>query len=479
VKYVLSDVGSQSGGFGGGGNSGSNYGQLSVTLNDKRSIEDRLAFWHPKDKSLRDKRSDTVSAELLGMIGKVPGANVTVSAGSGGFGAPIQMTFISDNRQALVDTASSIKRALQSGVVTGVINPDISTKPGKPEIRALPDRARLADTGLTPAEIGAALRTLYQGNEDAKLRQNGQEYPIRVMLDLKDRDNPDILSQLPVKFDNGRPIALGEVTQLKEAPGVDKIDRRDRREEIRLSADLLPGYAAGSVQAQVKNYILAHNLILPGVEQKDLGQSDAQAREGVFLFSALFLGFILVYMLLASLYDNLLYPAIIQLAQPQAMVGALLALVITDKSLNIVGMIGIICLVGLVGKNAILLVDYTNTLRSRGRNRHDALVEAGPTRLRPIMMTTIALVMGTLPVALALGRGSEFRETIGIAIIGGISLSTVLTLVVIPCSYTIFDDLSNSMGRLFGGRKKRREETYTDRPEAAVSGSEEREPVAV
>jgi HAE1 family hydrophobic/amphiphilic exporter-1 len=140
------------------------------------------------------------------------------------------------------------------------------------------------------------------------------------------------------------------------------------------------------------------------------------------------------------------------LAQPQALVGALLALILTNKDLNVVGIIGIIALVGLVGKNAILVVDYTNTLRDRGRSRHDALVEAGPTRLRPILMTTMALILGMLPVALAIGRGSEFRETIGIAIIGGISLSTLLTLLVIPCSYTIFDDITIAISRKRGRR---------------------------
>ncbi|MCG9895506.1 MAG: efflux RND transporter permease subunit, partial [Fimbriimonadaceae bacterium] len=138
-------------------------------------------------------------------------------------------------------------------------------------------------------------------------------------------------------------------------------------------------------------------------------------------------------------------PFIIQLAQPQALVGALLALMITDKALNVIGFIGILALIGLVGKNAILLVDYTNTLRERGEDREKALVESGRTRLRPIMMTTLALVVGILPVALAIGRGSEFRETIGIIVIGGTILSTVLTLFVIPCSYTIFDGLSQSL----------------------------------
>jgi multidrug efflux pump subunit AcrB len=478
VEYVLTNVGSQSGGFSGGGNSGSNYGQLSITLWDKPAFTDKLHLTHTPD-AKRDRSSDSVAADLANAIGRVPGAQVTVSASSTGFGSPIQMTFISDNRQELVDTANKIKLALQQGVVPGVINPDISSKPGKPEVRAIPDRARLADTGLTPAEVGASLRTLYQGNNDAKLRQKGLEYPIRVMLSLKDRNNPNILAQLPVKFDNGTPVMLGDVTTLQNASGIDKIDRRDRQEEVRLSADLLPGYAAGNAQGAINKYIADNKLVPADVRQKALGQADAQAREGAYLFGALFLGFFLVYMLLASLYDNLLYPAIIQLAQPQAMVGALLALVICNMSLNIVGMIGIICLVGLVGKNAILLVDYTNTLRSRGRNRHDALVESGPTRLRPIMMTTIALVMGTLPVALALGRGSEFRQTIGVAIIGGISLSTVLTLVVIPCSYTIFDDLSRYIARLLhrGGPEEWASPELPD--EDISSESDRREPVAV
>jgi HAE1 family hydrophobic/amphiphilic exporter-1 len=139
-------------------------------------------------------------------------------------------------------------------------------------------------------------------------------------------------------------------------------------------------------------------------------------------------------------------------------------------------MIGIICLVGLVGKNAILVVDYTNTLRDRGRNRHDALVEAGPTRLRPILMTTMALIMGMLPVALALGRGSEFRETIGISIIGGISLSTLLTLLVIPCSYTIFDDMSIGIGK---GMSRMRGALTRRPPAATVTPEEEQEPERV
>jgi HAE1 family hydrophobic/amphiphilic exporter-1 len=317
-------------------------------------------------------------------------------------------------------------------------------------LRAIPDRARLADAGLGAAELGLALRTMYEGNNDAKFRVLGREYDVRVLLDDVDKNNPDLIGQVPVAFRQGNPIYLDSVARVEKATALDKVERRIRQEEIRITAGLLPGLAAGTKQSEIDKWLTDNKLIPAGVTQKNLGQADVQAREGQYLMTALVVGFVLVYALLASLYNNLLYPFIIQLAQPQAMIGAILALVLTDKPLTIVGFIGIIALVGLVGKNAILLVDYTNTLRERGMNREEAILEAGPTRLRPILMTSLAIILGMLPVALAIGRGSEFRETIGIIIIGGIALSTVLTLLVIPCSYTIIDDLAQ--------RKSRKEE---------------------
>ena len=188
------------------------------------------------------------------------------------------------------------------------------------------------------------------------------------------------LPGLKVTFQDQRPIYLSDVATVQRGKGVDKIDRRNRMQEVQVSADLLPGFAAGTVQLEIDNWMEEQGLIQEGVEYAPLGQADIQARESGYLFSAIGLGIILVYMLLASLYDNLLYPFIIQLAQPQALVGAILALIITNKTLNIVGMIGIIALVGLVGKNAILLVDYTNTLRARGMPRFEALVQSGRTR---------------------------------------------------------------------------------------------------
>jgi len=443
TKSVLANVGTVSGGNFGGSTSGSNRASVNISLKDKK------AFLPWQNHGVMRTKADTdVAAELTEKIGRVAGARVTVSAAGGvGFGAPIQMSFGGDDREMLVRTVDNIRRKLQNGAIEGVINPDISSKPGKPELRAIPDRAKLADANLTVSDIAGTMRVLYEGNDDTKFRVSGREYDIRVMMDYVDRNNPEIVGKLPVSFYQGNPIFLSEVAEIVPGVGVDKLDRRDRADEVRLTADLLPGYSAGNIQSQIDQWMVKENLVPEGVRIKPLGQADVQARESGYLFGALGIGLLLVYMLLASLYDNLLYPFIIQLSQPQAMVGALLALMISDKTLNIVGFIGIITLVGLVGKNAILLVDYTNTLRERGKDRRDAILEAGPTRLRPIIMTTLALILGVLPVALAIGRGSEFRETIGITIIGGISLSTILTLVVIPCSYTIFDDVSIVLGR--------------------------------
>jgi HAE1 family hydrophobic/amphiphilic exporter-1 len=453
IEYVLSDVGSQSAGQFSTGNSGTNYARVQGTLYEKKAIMDSFGMG-PKGHHLRTRSDKAIAGELLAQVGRVPGARVTISATSAfGFGQPIQMSFASDDREKLLATVQTIRNGLQNGAVKGVISPDISSKPGKPELRFEPNSRSIADAGVTVADVGTAVRTLYNGNDDSKLRVLGREYNIRVMMDLADRDEPNLVGQVPVSFIQGNPVYLGSLGTVTQAPGVDKIQRRNRAEEVQVTADLLPGFVAGSAQADIDAWLTKEKLVPEGIRYKPLGQADSQARESGALVGAFFLGLLLVYMLLASLYDNLVYPFIIQLSQPQAMVGAILALVITNKAFSLIGFIGLLTLVGLVGKNAILLVDYTNTLRERGRNRHDALVEAGPVRLRPIMMTTLALVVGTLPTALAIGRGSEFRETLGIIIIGGIALSTFLTLLVIPCSYTIFDDLSNWFGRIRGKGK--------------------------
>jgi hydrophobic/amphiphilic exporter-1 (mainly G- bacteria), HAE1 family len=447
IKFTLTEVGKQGGSQFASDSGSSNFATIEGTLVEKRSLLDK-ASRNPE--KLRDNKAAIVVADLTKRVGQVPGAKVNIATVSGfNFGRPIQLSLVSDDRAKLTKAAQTIRDRLAAGEIEGVINPEVSVKNGKPEIQVVPNYRRAADLGIDPNTIGTAVRTLYQGNDDAKLRIGGREYGVRVMMDYQDRNQRDSLLGVPLRFSQGKPIFISEVADLNEEPGYTAINRRNRSEEIQVSADLLPGKSNGVVGGQIQEWLKKEKLLPDGVTIKASGEADVQARESAYLMNALLLGLFLVYAVLAALYNNWLYPMIIQLAQPQAMVGALLALVITDQAFSVIGFIGVVALVGLVGKNAILLVDYTNTLRERGRSRHDAIVEAGPTRLRPIMMTTLALILGTLPVAMALGRGSEFRQSIGTIVLGGIILSTFLTLVVIPCSYTIFDDLSNLFSKWF------------------------------
>ncbi len=448
VEYVTSVVGQGPASGFSGRLTGSQYGQIMVTLKDKKALLDSLMFW--KKSQLRQRSQNSVRTEIQQRIGKIPDAQIVV-ANAGNFGpggGDIQVAITSLDPDKVFPAAQKARQIMAN--TEGIVNTDLSTKPGKPELRLRPDRIKLADNDLSVATLGAVTRVVYEGNTDAKYREAGLEYDIRVNLADDVRQRSDLLTTIPVKFRNGKPVFLGEVANVERAIGPDKVERVDRQRQVTVSGYLLPGYINGTVSTELKTKLNTAGLS-EGVRFVMLGEAQVQAREMQYLLQAFGLAIILVFFVLAALFDNVLYPFIIQLAQPQALVGALLALMIADRALDIVGFIAIIMLVGLVGKNAILLVDYANTLRSRGYNRHDALLESGKTRMRPILMTTIALVLAMTPVALALGRGSEFRAPLGVIIIGGMTLSTLLTLFVIPCSYTIFDDLS----RWFSGVKSK------------------------
>lgn len=451
VKYITSTVGSQVSGFG-TRSSGSQYGQLQVTLRDKRSLEDAIKFWVPEEE-LRARHQSAVVTDLQQRIGKIPDAQIVVSAQSGfGFGAPVQVGIRSTDAGSVAPAAQKAMAALAA--IDGIVNLELSSKPGKPELVVEPDRVKLADNDLSVAQLGAATRVLYEGNTDAKFREGGKEYDIRVNLSDDVRQRASALTFVPVAFRQGNPVFLGEVARVVEKEASDKIERRDRQRQIVVSANLLPGFVIGTMGPKIDQALRDANLG-ENIRFAQQGENEMQARESPYIVMAFGLGLILVFLVLASLFNNILYPLIIQLAQPQALVGALLGLMIAGVAFDIVGVIGVIMLIGLVGKNAILLVDYANTLRARGENRHDALLGSGYARLRPIMMTTLALILAMVPIAVAFGRGSEFRQGLGIVIIGGLSLSTLLTLFVIPCSYTIFDDLSASVVKFmkrFGSR---------------------------
>jgi len=237
---------------------------------------------------------------------------------------------------------------------------------------------------------------------------------------------------------SGVPVYLADVADLSFDVGPTKIERKNRQRKVSVTADVARGYTLGRLQMALKEKLasvpLGNTRLYWSGEAEDMKDSSGD------MGSALLLAVLLVYMLMAALFESFFNPLVIMASLPMALIGALLALWMTGETLSIISMIGIIMLMGLVTKNAILLIDYTHTLRERGLSRNEAVLEAGPTRLRPILMTTMAMIFGMLPTALKLGRGSEMRAPMAIAVIGGLIVSTLLTLLMVPVTYTLMDD---------------------------------------
>jgi HAE1 family hydrophobic/amphiphilic exporter-1 len=257
---------------------------------------------------------------------------------------------------------------------------------------------------------------------------------------LEDINNLTIKSNKNLPGNQKLLIPINAVAEIRQGSGPSRINRFDRQREIRIDANL-----SGHLLVQVLGAIQSRTAALdipPGYSVGVTGQGEMQAESFGNIFLSLGLAIVFVYIVLAAQFESFKYPFAIMLALPMSLIGAIIALLVFKSSLSVISMIGIIMLMGLVTKNGILLVDYANVLRDRGHERSDALVRAGATRLRPILMTTFAMIFGMAPLALALGEGSEFRSPMGQAVIGGLITSTLLTLFIVPVVYSILDDFS-------------------------------------
>jgi len=370
---------------------------------------------------------------------------VITQAGMGGSEAPVQVEITGSKYQ--MDDIISISEKVAEIVKTteGTMDINTSWKEGKPETRIIMDRLKAADMDYSVSKIGGIVRTSIEGNDDIKYREFGEEYDIRVRLKRKDRKEPEDVKNLYIGDKDGKPVYIKNIAKVITLPAPNKINRKDKQRLITITAVLQEGYPLGNVKSAIEARIAKELTVPAGISITFGGEGKRMMESFQYMIEALLLAVILVYLVMCGLFESYLNPFIIMFALPQAIVGGLLALFITGKTLTIFSMIGIIMLMGLVGKNAILLIDYTNTLRFRGMERDEAIKEAGPTRLRPILMTTMAMIFGMLPVALGLGSGSEMRQPMSIALIGGLTLSTLLTLLVIPVLYAQFDDFVNFM----------------------------------
>ncbi len=445
AESVFTETGRLSGGARGAGERGSNYGSVSLTLIKKRGLLDVLTPWRHQE-HLRTRADTEIAAELRQQLAKIPGARIQVltQSGFGGTAAPVQIELRGQNLEELVQVATEMRDRV--GQVRGVTEPDLSWRVGVPEVQIRIDREKAADLGYSVSDVARLMRNSIEGDTTFKYRESGDEYDIRMQLARFDRNQVSDVANVYLGQVARGPVYLRDVAQISMGTGPNKIERKERERQVIVLANLEPGYPLGNAQGAINAAI--KDVSLGSVKMNWGGQAELMRTEGAYLFAAMGLGVILVYMLMAALFESFFTPLVIMFSVPMAIVGGVLAMVITKSVLSIMSMIGFIMLIGLVTKNAILLLDYTNTLRKRGAARDDAIREAGPTRLRPILMTTLSIVFGLLPLSLKLGPGSEQRAPLAIAVQGGLILSTLLTLLVIPCLYSLMDDWLGALQRL-------------------------------
>jgi HAE1 family hydrophobic/amphiphilic exporter-1 len=317
----------------------------------------------------------------------------------------------------------------------------------------------MADAGVTAQQLAQALRAAVDGSVATKLRSEGQdEVDVRLIVNQQARTDLAAVQNLPIlgnRAGQATMVTLGQVTRTVQVAGPTTIDRRNRQRLVTVGANLAGETPLNDVTRPLQAAItqLQQDGTIPAGYSVALGgQSEQQAKAAANFVMALALSIVLEYMLLAALYESLILPFATMFALPLAVIGAFAGLAVTGNTLNLLSMIGVIVLMGLVGKNGILLIDFTNTLRQRGITRAAALREAGETRLRPILMTTVALVVGLCPLVLGLEEGSEIYKGMAAVIIGGMLSSTALSLLVVPCMYTYFDDLQTLIGRIWHWR---------------------------
>jgi HAE1 family hydrophobic/amphiphilic exporter-1 len=397
--------------------------------------------------STRRKRFSTVLADARRVIEEVPGMSYGLFE-AGPFGQkPIQISV----RGPEVDELDRISKDLVGAMkkIPGVADIESSLEKSKPELKVRVDRGRASDVGLGAGAIATTLRAAVAGEVATRVEDAaGDSHDVRVRLRPDQRRYADDLLALTVPSDRDDPMGKdGEKTQvmLREVAvadvgtGPSTIRRKDLQREVRISANP-DGRSLGEISADIEKAAAALDL-KPGYDVVHGG--DAEELKDMFnnMFQALFLAVVFIYLILASQFGSFVHPLAIMLSLPLSLVGVALALLATHDTLNIMSMIGLIMLMGLVTKNAILLVDFTNQSRAQGRSRRDALIHAGSTRLRPIVMTTLAMIFGMLPLAFAIGAGAEMRAPMARAVIGGLITSTLLTLIVVPVVYTYLDDL--------------------------------------
>lgn len=400
---------------------------------------------------LRERKRSTaeVAEEIRSFIRDIPGAEISVrevsSTSMTGSSNPISISIKGDELEVLEEISDDFKSIVES--VDGTRETKTSLSEAIPEVEVLVDKEKAANYGLTTAQIASAVRGATSGITVTKYKDKGKEIDvvIRAMGDFT--ENISSFKGLDINLPSGVNIPLEQVAKVSIEKGPVQINRENQERVVTVTSQILGRDLRSivlDIEEKLKEYELpqgySYNI---GGENEDMMEAFGQ------LLLALVLAIILIYMVMAAQFESLIHPFIIMFTIPLAFSGGILSLFITRKALGVTAFIGMIMLAGIVVNNGIVLIDYINILRNEGEERDKAIVAAGPIRLRPILMTTLTTVLGLVPLALGIGEGAELQAPMAIVVIGGLTFSTILTLVFVPVLYTIFDDISNSVKTKF------------------------------
>jgi HAE1 family hydrophobic/amphiphilic exporter-1 len=359
---------------------------------------------------------------------------------SGGVGGddsrPIQLNLRARNMDELIKASDALVAELKN--THGFVDVDTSYRGGKPQIEVAPNRAAATELGVPVATVARTVRALVSRDKITDFKEDADLYDVRLTLADKEQTDFPALSNLMVRSNTGELVPLSSVVRLERGVGPTQISREARMRQVTIYAGL-DGLALG--EATSKTLELARRVVPASVETEMSGTSQLMTESFGYMIVSLILAILLVYMILAAQFESFIHPFTIMMSLPLAVVGAFGALFLAGQTFSIFGMIGLIMLMGLVTKNAILLVDFAQKQQAQGASVRDALLIAGPIRLRPILMTTAAMILGMTPVALGLGEGGEARAPMAIVVIGGLVTSTVLTLVVVPVVFSLIEGL--------------------------------------
>ncbi|HEX5780015.1 MAG TPA: efflux RND transporter permease subunit, partial [Xanthobacteraceae bacterium] len=396
-----------------------------------------IAIGRLKDWSERTRSQQSMTAELAPKLRRIPGvnafANNPASFGQRGSSRPVEFVIqTSGTYEQLQEYVDLMMERIEKNPGLEGVQTDLLLN--TPEFRVSIDRAKVADLGLDVSAVGRTLETLLGGRQVTRFEMNGEQYDVWVQLAGEDRATPQTLATIFMRSPKGDMIQLSNIVTVDEAVAPKELRRFNQLRAVTISANLAPGYSQGEGLQFLEDVA---NEVLPNTVQTDVtGQSREFRAAGQSLIFVFLLALGFIYLVLSAQFESFRDPVIILLMVPLTITGALMALYFSGGTLNVYSQIGLVTLIGLISKHGILIVEFANQQQELGRNRVEAVIEAASLRLRPILMTTGAMVLGAVPLAIASGAGAESRHQIGWVIVGGMTLGTMLTLFVLPTVYS-------------------------------------------